>query len=78
MGNVSLSIAALCNAKNLSELETWFTDIIILQWEGGELDKYFGILRIVKNALMGGGGLRWNFEICKEYININHGCVLDT
>ena len=24
MGNVSLSIAALCHAKNLPELETWF------------------------------------------------------
>ena len=54
MGNVSLSIAALCHAKNLPELETWFRDVIILEWEGGKLDKYVGILRIVKNALIGG------------------------
>ena len=47
-------MAALCHAKNLPELETWFRDIIILEWEGGKLDKYVGILRIVKNALRGG------------------------
>ena len=47
MGNVSLSIiAALCHAKNLQKLETWLRDIIILEWEGGKLDKYVGILRI--------------------------------
>ena len=54
MGNVSLSIAALCHAKNLPELETWFRNIIILEWEGGKLDNYVEILRIVKNALIGG------------------------
>ena len=48
MGNVSLSIAALCQAKNLPELETLFRDIIILEWEQGKLDKYVGILRIGK------------------------------
>ena len=48
MGNVSLSIAALCHAKNLPELETWFRDIIILEWEQEKLDKYVGILRIEK------------------------------
>ena len=53
MGNVSLSIAALCQAKNLPELETWSRDIIILEWEQGKLDKYVGILRIgKKNALI--------------------------
>ena len=46
MGNVSLSIAALCHAKNLPELETWSRDIIILEWEQGKVDKYVGILRI--------------------------------
>ena len=50
MGNVSLPIAALCHAKNLPELETWFRNIIILEWEGGKLDTYVGTLRIVKNA----------------------------
>ena len=44
MGNVSLSITALCHAKNLPELETWFKDNIILEWEGGKLDKYVRIL----------------------------------
>ena len=29
MRSVSLSIAALCHAENLPELETWFRDIII-------------------------------------------------
>ena len=52
MGNVSLSIAALCHAKNLPELEAWFRDIIILEWEHGKLDKYVGILKIEKNALI--------------------------
>ena len=33
MGNVSLSIAALCHANNLPELETFFRDIITLEWE---------------------------------------------
>ena len=51
MGNVSLSIAALCHAKNLPELETWSRDIIILEWEQGKLDKYVGILRIGKKML---------------------------
>ena len=46
MGNVSLSIAALCHAKNLPELETLSRDIIILEWEQGKVDKYVGILRI--------------------------------
>ena len=54
MGYVSLSIAALCHSKNLPELETWFRDIIIFEWEGGKLDKYVGMLRIVKNALIEG------------------------
>ena len=48
MGNVSLSIAALCQAKNLPELETWSRDIIIFEWEQGKLDKYVGILRVGK------------------------------
>ena len=48
MANVSLSIAALCHAKNLPELETWSRDIIILEWEQGKPDKYVGILRIGK------------------------------
>ena len=38
MGNVSLSIAALCHAENLPELETWFRDIIIGSQERGKLD----------------------------------------
>ena len=51
MGNVSISLAAICHAKNNPELETWCRDIInILEWEGGKLDKHVGILRIVKNA----------------------------
>ena len=37
-GNVSLSIAGLCHAENLPELETWFRDIIIAEWERGKLD----------------------------------------
>ena len=52
MGNVSLSIASICHAKNKSELETWFEDIIILEWEREKLDKYVGVVRIVKNALL--------------------------
>ena len=48
MANVSLSIAAFCHAKNLTELETWIRDIIILEWEHGKLDKYVAILRIGK------------------------------
>ena len=52
MGNVSIFIAALCHAKNLPELETWSRDIIILEWEGGKLDEYVGILRFVKNTLI--------------------------
>ena len=55
MGNVSLSIAALCHAKNLPELETWSRDIIILEWEQGKLDKYVGILRIEKKCIDNGG-----------------------
>ena len=55
MGNVSLSIAALCHAKNLPELETWFRDIIILEWEQGKLDTYVGILRIEKKCINNGG-----------------------
>ena len=55
MGNVSLSIAALCHAKNLPELETWSRDIIILEWEQGKLDKYVGILRIGKKCMNNGG-----------------------
>ena len=51
MGNVSLSIAALCHTKNLPELETWFRDIVILEWEQGKLDKYVGILRIGKKCI---------------------------
>ena len=35
MGNVSISAADLCHAKNLPELGTWFRDIIILEMEGG-------------------------------------------
>ena len=54
MVNVSLSIAALCHAKNLPKLETWFGDIIISEWEEGKRDKYVRILRIVKNALIRG------------------------
>ena len=52
MGNVSLSIATLCQAKNLPELETWSRDIINLEWEQGKPAKYVGILRIGKNALI--------------------------
>ena len=48
MANVSLSIAAFCHAKNLTELETWIRDIIILEWEHGKLDKYVAILKIGK------------------------------
>ena len=54
MGNVSLSIAALCQAKNLPELETWSKDIM-LKWEQGKLDKYVGILRIRKKCINNGG-----------------------
>ena len=43
MGDVSLSIAALCHAKNKPEMETWFRDIIVLEWERGKLDKYVEI-----------------------------------
>ena len=56
MGNVSLSIAALCHAKNLPELETWSRDIIILEWEQGKLDKYVGNLRIGKKKCINNGG----------------------
>ena len=66
MGNVSLSIAALCHAKNLPELETWFRDIIILEWERGKLDKYVGILRIVKNALILINGNKIIFQMSVE------------
>ena len=66
MGNVSLSIAALCHAKNLPELETWLRDIIILEWEGGKLDKYVGILTIVKNALILINGNKIIFPISVE------------
>ena len=38
MGNVSLSIVALCHAKTLPELETWFRYIIIGSRERGKLD----------------------------------------
>ena len=55
MGNISLSIAALCQAKNLSELETWSRDIIILEWEQGKPDKHVGILRIGKKCINNGG-----------------------
>ena len=55
MANVSLSIAAFCHAKNLTELETWFRDIIILEWEQGKLDKYVGILKIKKKCNKNGG-----------------------
>ena len=55
MGNVSLSIVALCHAKNLPELETWSRDIIILEWEPGKVDKYVGILRIGKKCINNGG-----------------------
>ena len=51
MGDVSLSIAALCHAKNKPESGTCFGDIIVLEWERGKLDKYLGILRIVKDAI---------------------------
>ena len=52
MGNAGLSIAALCRAKNLPELETWYKDITS-EWKRGTLDNmYAGILRIVKNALI--------------------------
>ena len=56
MGNGSLSIAALCQAKNLPELETWSRDIIILEWEQGKPDKYVGILRIGKKKCIDNGG----------------------
>ena len=55
MGNVCLSIVALCQAKNLPELETWSRDIIILEWEHGKLDKYVGILRIEEKCINNGG-----------------------
>ena len=55
MANVSLSIAAFCHAKNLTELKTWIRDIIILEWEHGKLDKYVGILRIGKKCINNGG-----------------------
>ena len=56
MGNVSISIAALCQAKNLPELETWSRDIIIvLEWEQGKPDKYAGISRIGKKCINNGG-----------------------
>ena len=35
MENASLSIAALCHAKNLPELETWFRDISYWNGKGG-------------------------------------------
>ena len=56
MGNVSLSIAALCHTKNLPELETWFRDIVILEWEQGKLDKYVGILRSGEKKCINNGG----------------------
>ena len=55
MGNVSLSIATLCHAQNLAELETWSRDIIILESEQGKLDKYVGILKIEKKCINNGG-----------------------
>ena len=55
MANVSLSIATLCHAQNLPELETWSRDIIMLKWEQGNLDKYVGILRIGKKCIHNGG-----------------------
>ena len=66
MGNVNLSMAALCHAKNLPALETWFRDIIILEWEGGKLEKYVAILRIVKNALILINGNKIIFQISME------------
>ena len=68
MGNVSLSIAALCQAKNLPELGTWSRDIIILEWEQGKRDKYVGILRIGKKKSINNGG---SSLITSSYI-INH------
>ena len=55
MGNVSPTIATLCHAKNLPELETWSRDIIMLKWEPGKLDRYVGILRIGKKYINNGG-----------------------
>ena len=55
MANVSLSIATLCHAQNLPELETWSRDIIMLKWEQGKLDKYVVILRIGKKCINNGG-----------------------
>ena len=55
MANVSLSIATLCHAQNLPELETWSRDIIMLKWEQGKLDKHVGILRIGKKCINNGG-----------------------
>ena len=55
MANVSLSIATLCHAQNLLELETWSRDIIMLKWEQVKLDKYVGILRIGKKCINNGG-----------------------
>ena len=59
-------MAALCHAKNLPELETWFRDIIILEWERGKLDKHVGILRIVKNALISINGNKITFQMSVE------------
>ena len=56
MGNVCLSIVALCQAKNLPELETWSRDIIILEWEQGKPHKHVGILRIGKKKCINNGG----------------------
>ena len=68
MGNVSLFIAALCHAKNLPELKTWFRNIIILEWEGGKLDNYVGNSRIVKNALILVNGNKITFHMSVEPI----------
>ena len=75
MGNVSLSIAALCHTKNLPELETWFRDIVILEWEQGKLDKYVGILRIVNNALILINGNKIIFRCQWSYTRHGNYCI---
>ena len=71
MGKVSLFIAALSHVQNKPELETWFRDIIVLEREREKLDKYVGILRIVKNAsiLMNGNKIIFHMsvELCTPW-----------
>ena len=55
-----------CHAKNLPKLETWFGDIIVLEWGRGNFDKYVGISRTLKNALILIDGNKIIFQMSVE------------